>query len=108
MQRVGSSRASFSLLRQDAIKNGLSNILGQSGAVAVIINFNLDTAEDDPKSFHVKLSSVFRHQAEILEKAIIKELYSRLGEVFHSSESFDFATHMNFAKQLFSAKTVNS
>ncbi len=108
MQRVGPSLGSFRSINQRAIKEGLSNVLGSSGAVAVIINFHLDAYEEDPRAFHKALSSVFKLQAEILEKSIVKELYSQMGEHFSESygASFDFASHMNFARQLFSAKVV--
>ena len=108
MQQLGPPIGSFKSINHQAIKEGLSNVIGSSGAVAVIINFHLDVYEDDPFAFHKALTSVFRLQAEILEKSIVKELYSKMGERFETSSVFDFATHMDFLKQLFRAKVVQS
>jgi len=108
MQRVGPANGSFKSITQKAIKQGLSNVLGSSGAVSVMVNFNLEAHEDDPIAFHNTLSSVFKAQAEILEKSIVKELYALMGERFQSSPVFDFSNQMNFAKQLHRAKLVVS
>lgn len=98
---------SFKTVREKAIKQGLANILGESGAMSVIFNFKLNAYENDPIAFHNSLLGVFKETAtKLLEKAIIKELFAQMGQSFDSSSSFDFATHMNFAKQLFVARMV--
>ncbi len=107
MQKLGPLAGSFKSIRQNAIKQGLTNVLGSTGAVAVIINFNLESYEDDPVAFHNSLFSVFKEPAtQIMEKAIVKEVFGQMGEHFESSGAFDFPTHMNFAKQLFRARVV--
>ena len=70
-----------------------------------MINFNLDAYEQDPVAFHSVLFSVFKGQSEILEKAIVKEFYSLMGEHYQTtSDVFDFASQMNLAKKLFRVK----
>jgi hypothetical protein len=102
-----SPRGSFKLIKQNAVKQGLSNILGVSGAVAVIVNFNLDAYDDNPVAFHKSLYSGFKSPAtEILEKSIIKELYGQMGERFEFTSAFDFAATLNSAKDLFNIKKV--
>jgi hypothetical protein len=108
MQRLGPPVGTLKWAQQNAVKQGLSNILGQSGAVSMIINFNLDTYEDDPVGFHKIMVKVFKDRAVILEKAIIKELYSLLGEPYESSFDFDYAAQLNRAKQLLEAKNNQS
>jgi hypothetical protein len=106
MQKVGPRIGGLKWARHNAIKQGLSNILGTHGAVSIIINFNLDAYEDDPEAFHKVLSTVFQSRAEVLEKAIIKELYGLMGQHFESPSAFDFATQMNLANEHLSAKEV--
>lgn len=107
MLQVGSKNATFNSIRREAIRQGLSDILGLSGATSVIINFNLDAYEDSPASFHNSLYSLFKVPGtEVLEKSIIKELYGLMGEHFDSSGTFDFGTQMNFAKKLYNAKAT--
>jgi hypothetical protein len=106
MQKLGPPVGSLKWAQQNAVKQGLTNILGQSGAVSMIINFNLDAYEDDPVAFHKQLLSVFKTRAVILEKAIVKELYALIGEPFENIFDFDFATQIDRAKQLFKAKKV--
>ncbi|MDH2899691.1 MAG: hypothetical protein PXY39_01845 [archaeon] len=108
MQKLGPPVGSLKWAQQNAVKQGLSNILGLSGAVSIIINFNLDAYEDDPAALHKLLVSAFKDHAVILEKSIMKEFYSLIGEPFESALVFDFATQLNSAKQLFEAKLVKS
>jgi hypothetical protein len=105
MQKLGPPVGSLKWAQQNAVKQGLSNILGQSGAISLIINFNLDAYEDDPIGFHKLLVSVFKDRAVILEKAVVKEFYSLIGEPFETVFDFDFATQLNRAKQVLKAKS---
>jgi hypothetical protein len=107
MLKVGPPVGSIAWARQNAIKQGLSNILGLSGAVSMIINFNLDAYEDDPSAFHNVLSSVFKGKAEILEKSILKEFYESMNERFQSTFDFDFVAQMDAAEKLFQSKRRN-
>lgn len=103
--QIGSKDGTFNSIRRQAIRQGLSNVLGASGATATIINFGLDAYEDNPAAFHNSLHSLFKVPGtEILEKSIVKEIYAQMGERFNSSESFDYVTQMNFAKKLYGAR----
>lgn len=108
MQKLGPRTGGIRWAQQNAIKQGLSNILGLKGAVSMIINFNLDAYEDDPVAFHNVLFSVFQERSEVLEKAIIKELYGLIGEHFESPSDFDYATQMDLAKELMKKKEEES
>jgi hypothetical protein len=104
MQKVGPQVGSLTWACQTAVKQGLTNILGLNGAVALIINFSLDAYEDDPAAFHNVLFSVFNSKTEILEKAIVKEFYELMNDRFQQTFVFDFATQMKVAKEKFTEK----
>ncbi len=108
MQKVGPLVGSLTWACQTAVKQGLSNILGVNGAVALIINFNLDAYEDDPVAFHKVLFSVFKDKTVILEKSIVKEFYELMNERFQSTFAFDFAAQMKLAKEQLMKKNRRS
>ena len=98
---------SFNSIRRQAVKQGLANILGASGAASVIVNFSLDAYEDNPAAFHRNLYDLFKDPGtEVLEKSIIMELYSQLGDRFESHGNFDYAAQMDFAKKIYLIKAV--
>jgi hypothetical protein len=106
MQKLGPPVGSLKWALQNAIKQGLSNILGQSGAISLIINFNLDAYEDDPAGFHRLMVSIFKDRAVILEKAVVKEFYALIGEPYETTFDFDYAGQLKRAKQLLEAKSA--
>lgn len=68
--------SSFHNLLQQSVEEGLKNLLGDSASKAVLVNFKL---LDNLNRLHDVLSPVFKRGTQILEKAIVKELYRNMG-----------------------------
>jgi hypothetical protein len=93
---------SFSYLMVESIENGLANVIGKKGSEAVIRNFGLKDKAVNPEAFHQAMVSAMRESgANVLEKAIIKEIYAKYGQRFNSGSSFEFGQEFNTAKDLF-------
>lgn len=93
---------SFSQLIGESIIEGLTNLIGRSGSMAIIINFRLEEKIMDPRAFHEAMMSAMRESgAMILEKAILKEIHRKLGTRFEPALPFDFEKEFNATKRLF-------
>lgn len=98
-----SEKGSFSQIMNQSIVDGLANVIGKSGAQSVIINFHLGDSIMDPTTFHNAMVSAFQESgADLLEKAILKELYQKIGERFEPAfKPFNFTKEFESAKNLF-------
>jgi hypothetical protein len=72
-------------------EDALSNLVGKRGTEAVMINFKLKERIDNPATFHQALILGFKEaSANILERAIIKEIYRTLNRVYEPIIPFNF------------------
>lgn len=89
----------FSNVLAESIDEGLKRLLGEGGVKAVL-NYLRSVQLDNPRELHIKLSSIFGKGTEILEKAVVKELYRKLN-LSYEEGAFDFERCINHAKILF-------
>jgi len=88
----------FSNTLHESILDVLKNVLGEPSVKAIL--FHLEPVQlENPKEFHIKLSSIFGEGAEILEKIIIKELFQRLNLPYEERSGFDFENNVEQAKE---------
>jgi hypothetical protein len=105
MLTVRPNSNSFKAVEQKAIKQALSDALGLSTAVSLIINFSLDELIDDLPAFHKKLHGLFGSPAtEILERQIVKQIFSQLDETYVAPRSFNFVSAVEQARKIFGRK----
>jgi hypothetical protein len=81
----------------------LKKLLGEGGVKAVL-NYLRSVQLDNPRELHIKLSSVFGKGTEILEKAVVKELYRRLNLDYEEEERFDFERYVNYARSFLAGR----
>ena len=75
--------------------------MGESGRQTVLLNVELAQHTSNPETFHRNLHGLFNDGALVLEKAIIKELFRRLGVTYEEKSDFDFVGCVNHAKRFF-------
>lgn len=97
------SKRDFSQILHGCIQDGLENALGESGMKVVLLNTELTRYADHPEELHRNLYDVFKEGAFVLEKVIARELFQRLGVPYKDESDFDFARHVNRAKECFIA-----
>jgi len=61
-------------------------ILGDGGAQAAFFHLKLDDCLDDPQETDRRLSLLFKTGAEVLERAILRELQKRIGVTFKETD----------------------
>jgi hypothetical protein len=103
-----SGESSFAEIMKQSFREGLSGVIGKSGMEAVFFNFKLDGNLMNPKAIHASLLPAFKeHGAEILEKAVLKELYKRIDVQFaQGTEDFRYEEMFNRARAVFVAKQI--
>ncbi len=84
----------------ESIREGMRNVLGETGMHAAL--FHLKSGQDPwrPKEFHDNLIAIFKDGAVVLEKIIVKELFQRCGLIYQSTEDFDFQKSVNLAREV--------
>jgi|SRR5579862_4936579 len=98
---------SFAEVIRESFREGLSALIGKSGMEAIYINFKLQDHLMNPKATHASLIPAFKvHGAEILEKAVMKEVYRRINERFESGDVFSYEVMFNRARSRFVSKQI--
>jgi hypothetical protein len=85
----------------DCIIDGIRYVISESGLKAILFRIDLGQYIDDPAEFHRNLYSIFKEGSIVLEKAIIKELHSRLKVPYIDKGNFDFGEHVKQAREHF-------
>lgn len=92
----------FDFIFCQSVLGGLKSILGEDGKKAVVKNYNLLLLIDYPEYVHHVLVSVFEESgAEVLERAILNELYARIDEVLPEGRRGAFLAYVNLARNLY-------
>jgi hypothetical protein len=75
---------------------------------ALIANYHLDKLTNAPQELHDQLSHIFGSSAVVLERIVVKELYSTCSLNYSDTEPFNFSLtdHLNVARKQFMIKTV--
>ena len=94
----------FAQTFQDCIFGVLRHVLGEVGLKAILLNMESGHYIDDPGEFHRGLHSILGSGAVVLERAIVKELFSRLNLPYEERSDFDFAECVATARNLFTAR----
>ncbi|MEM3565810.1 MAG: hypothetical protein QXK18_02935 [Candidatus Bathyarchaeia archaeon] len=93
----------------EAVDEGLL-MLGENGREVIYFRLKQSYAlkkEDipgHPEIFVECLRSIFGSGAEVIEKAVIKSLYSKLGMEFHAAKNFGFLEYLKEARKAFEEK----
>jgi hypothetical protein len=96
---------SFKQALLEAIDEGLLT-LGKSGKEAIYFHLqNLcalkkEDIPDKPEIFVEGLQKIFGLGAEVIEKAIVKNLYLKLGLAFKEKKGYSFLEYLNDVKHL--------
>ena len=87
-------------LLQSSTSDTIQNILGRSGKEAMV--FLLGELDDlkDPAKLHSGLTKILGVHSTVLEKAIVKDLYRRLGLPYDPSKPFDFVVFVWSARSM--------
>lgn len=97
----------------EAVDEGLL-LLGESGRKAAYFRLQKSYAikkEDipgNPEIFVDRLEKIFGLGAEVIEKAIIKSLYRKLGLKYIEKKVFDFMEYLNEAKMRLGQVTLKA
>jgi hypothetical protein len=97
------NRTNFKRLLFEAVDEGLL-VLGKSGRNAVyfhlqsLYSLKKEDALEKPDVFVKSLRKIFGIGAGVIEKAILKSLYDKLGLDYKENKNWDFATYLNEAK----------
>lgn len=98
----------FAQTFQDCIFDVLRHVMGEVGLKAILLNMEFGHYMDDLGEFHRGLHSILDSGALVLERAIVKELFSRLDLPYEEKSDFDFAEYVATARNLFTARQKNS
>ena len=98
---------SFAEMVKESFREGLTALIGKSGMEAVYINFKLQDNLMNPKATHQALVPAFKERgAEILERAVAKELFRRIDERYEPGDNFSYEHQFNRARELFVARQI--
>jgi hypothetical protein len=95
----------FQQVLRECIEGGLRGVVGEMGMKALLFRIECGQFIDNPEEFHRDLCLIFGEAAVILEKVVIRELFSRLGIEYEERGDFDFSAYVKHAKELFIAKS---
>ena len=106
---MGEKGKDFDKLFIEAVDEGL-DVLGESGRQMIF--FHLEKSHSikrheipkKPEAFATGLEKIFGAGASVLEKLIVKSLYSKLGLKYEDKESRPFADYVNDVKEADDAK----
>jgi hypothetical protein len=92
----------------DSLCDGIQNLLGKGTLDFLVENYHLDKLTNAPQELHDQLSHIFGTGAVVLERIIVKELYSTCDLSFEDTQPFNsnLDEHLNLARRQFMIKTV--
>jgi hypothetical protein len=105
---VQQNQESFLKAVHDSLCDGIQNLLGKDTLNALIANYHLDKLTNAPQELHDQLSHIFGSSAVVLERIVVKELYSTCNLNYSDTEPFNFnlTDHFNVARKQFMIETV--
>jgi hypothetical protein len=90
----------FESFFRECMMSAMRNVLGEGGMRAVIYHLDLDRT-NTIQSVHEKLISVFKMGAPVLERAIMKQVFSEMKMPYTESDYFDFTKEFEEAYSRF-------
>jgi hypothetical protein len=97
----------FDLILRKSIDEVFKYALGEGGAQAIMFHLKLNEYWENPKEFHVRLVSVIRGGALVLESLIIKDLFRKLGVEYEELQPIDFWKRIANAKKFYEEMAVS-
>jgi len=97
-------RKDFEKLLFEAIDEGLQEVLGESGRQMTFFHLEMsyqvkrDDIAKKTKDFATGLEKMFGAGASVLEKIIVKNLYSQLGLKYKDKKDYTFADYLDDVK----------
>jgi len=89
----------------ESIHETLHDIVGESPAQALLFHLNFPESAKRSDEFVIKLRGLLRDGSPVVENAMVKRLWSKLGLVpVHMSDSASFVERIRRARQLFEEK----
>jgi hypothetical protein len=85
-----------SFLKQ-TIDGSMRTLLGEEARQATLFHLQVPDYEQRPKEFHVHLGVMFKQGASVIEKVIVRDVYSRLDMRFDDDGKFDYEHSMKYA-----------
>jgi len=98
MEFKGKPATESSSVLLDCFHYGMKNLLGEGPMQAVLFHLQFADLVDDPARLHKNLTSLFGEPATVIEKAIVKELFQRVGLPYEEGNNFEFVKSVNLAK----------
>lgn len=102
---MGETDSEFRQVFFEAVDEGLL-VLGESGRNAVyfhlqkLYSLRREDISSKPEAFMESLRKIFGVGAEVIERAILKSLYRKLGLNYKEKEQYNFVTCLNDAKHV--------
>jgi len=106
---MGEGEKDFDKLFIEAVDEGL-DVLGESGRHMVFFHLERSCSikrheiPKKPEAFAAGLEKIFGAGASVIEKLIVKSLYSKLGLKYEDKEECPFADYVNDVKEAGDAK----
>jgi len=98
---------SFVLVMSESLREGLSGVIGKSGMEAVFYNFKLKDRLMNPKLTHETLLPAFKERGtEILEKAVMKEVFRRINSQYIFDGEFSYEEMFHRARRAFVSNQI--
>lgn len=103
---MAEEHGNFKRVLFEAVDEGLL-VLGKSGRDAVyfhlqnLYSLKKEDVLEKPEAFVESLRKIFGAGAKVIEKAILKSLYDKLGLNYEEKENWNFVTYLNEAKNAF-------
>ena len=88
-----------SLIRE-TIDTSMKDLLGEKGREATMFHVALSDYAKESKEFHVRLFSIFHQGSEVVEKMIVRDLYSRLNIPLKEGSRFDYEESIRYAAKV--------
>jgi len=102
---VTEAKSLFTQALLEATDEGLL-ILGESGREAIyfhlqnLYSLKREDVPEKPETFVEGIRKIFGVGAEVIERAIVKSLYRKLGRKYKEKRDYGFLTYLNDAKHM--------
>jgi hypothetical protein len=84
-------------LVKESIDESMRDLVGEEARKAALFHLQDADYEKHPKEFHIHLGVVFKQGASVIEKVIVRDVYSRLDLRFDDDGKVDYERSMKFA-----------
>lgn len=98
------SNDGFDGLLSETIMRSMRDLLGDSPTQAIAFHIKMDSPGRDPGTFHVRLQSLLGAPAEVVEEAVVKDLFKRLELLYAPKGQFAFEKYVNSAREYYRSR----